>query len=133
MLSPGRFGHRLHWDHLTRDEDEAAQRVMAEVAVAFEELGKTKGFDFIVVAHPHLYAVDGQKTTSSFGPLSDALRTRGIAYSDLTSYFREATKKNGIETYFYPIDGHYTPAGQELIYGAGELNRAGMLMFFRLV
>lgn len=129
MLSPRRFGHRLHWNQLTPEEDGQAQQVIAETALSFQKLGGERGFDFLVVAHPHLYAVNGEKTTSSFGTLQSELRSRNIHYFDLTGLFRRAVGQESIETYFYPIDGHYTAAGQELM-AAGidhQLRQLGMV------
>ncbi|MEE2830647.1 MAG: hypothetical protein VX498_15775 [Myxococcota bacterium] len=118
MLSPRTFGHRLHWNQLTDEEDRTAQQDMANAAASLAQLGKERGFHFLMVAHPHLYAVNGEKTTNSFGALQAELTTLGIHYFDLTPLFRRAAARDGIEVYFYPVDGHYTPAGQRLM-GAG--------------
>ena len=115
MLSPRGFGHRLHWNQLTDEEDRTAQKDMASAADGFARLGRERGFRFLMVAHPHLYAVDGGKTTSSFGALQAELTALGIHYFDLTPLFRRAAARDSVETYFYPVDGHYTPAGQRLM------------------
>ncbi|HEX7181543.1 MAG TPA: GDSL-type esterase/lipase family protein [Thermoanaerobaculia bacterium] len=78
------------------------------------------GANLLVLLMPPKYAVYGsalERTSQAhtIGCIADLLRENGIEYLDVTPALQARAEKAPGELLFYPVDGHFTPAGHRVV------------------
>ena len=122
----------LHWEKLGPEDEEFAGRVIGEVATSLADLGEEMGFHLLLVAHPHRYQMTQRPLDPTFKYLDKPDDQEFFQFLDTVFAFRAAVgwgrpwsgpvgtpaparDETLLAPYFYPVDGHYPPAGQALL------------------
>ena len=107
-------------DRMASAETEALER-LESVLVAFQQLSEEHGFELFVVFHPFtLEEVINDRYSHQLGLLTAKLRnakTNSIRFTDLLEYYTRNQLMAGPDAgdFFWPVDGHHTTKGYELM------------------
>jgi lysophospholipase L1-like esterase len=96
---------------LAGERQRAVDRTLAALR-AMQALGRDRGFGVLIVTHPGINEAAYNHYDVDMHRLVDELaRTPGLATLDLLAPWQPAIAERGVETFFWPIDGHNTPEG----------------------
>lgn len=116
LLTTGSQSHAaLTLERITPAEIDGALRGIAGASAAIAELGRSEGFEFLLVTQPLLndnQGPPGPGTLESLLPIAEALDVRAV---DLRTRFAERLHGRDAAELFFPIDQHLNQEGYALL------------------